>query len=307
MHALSPASITLQPLQGTRILSLALNLPGPAALMRCRQMGAQCAKLEPIAAQSHLSADPMQAYSPPAYAQLHQGIALLQANLKTPQGQALLHEQLAQTDVLLTSFRPSALLKLGLDWCVLHAQHPRLCMVRIFGSTDPKDADHAGHDLTYQAEAGLLDNGHMPASLFADMTGAVMASEAIMQTLLARAHSGTGHCVDVGLAQAAHWTALPRQWQMTTPQGDVGGAHAGYGLYRCADGWVALAALEPHFAQRLCLAIGLPSSDGNIEHMREPATHHAFKHFFLHHTCSELAAMAGQSGIPLHLTPAKHK
>lgn len=306
MHAPS-ASTTLQPLQGTRILSLALNLPGPAALMRCHQMGAQCFKLEPVAAQGQLSADPMQAYSLPAYTQLHQGIELLQANLKTPEGQALLHEQLNQADVLLTSFRPNALHKLGLDWSELQAQYPRLCMVRIFGSTDPQEAGHAGHDLTYQAEAGLLDSGHMPASLFADMTGAVMASEAIMQTLLARAHSGSGHCVDIGLAQAAHWTALPRQWQMTTPQGDVGGAHAGYGMYRCADGWVALAALEPHFAQRLCVVAGLPSADGSIEHMREHATHQAFKRFFARHTCNELAAMAGQSGIPLHLTPVKHK
>lgn len=306
MYAQS-ASTALQPLQGTRILSLALNLPGPAALMRCQQMGAQCFKLEPIAAPNHLSADPMQAYSPPAYAQLHQGIALLQANLKTSEGQALLHQQLAQTDVLLTSFRPNALNKLGLGWSELQAQYPHLCMVRIFGSTNPTEADHAGHDLTYQAEAGLLDSGHMPASLFADMTGAVMASEAIMQTLLARARSSSGHCVDIGLAQAAQWTALPRQWQMTTSQGDVGGAHAGYGMYRCTDGWVALAALEPHFAQRLCVVVGLPSVDGSIEHMRKHATHQAFKSFFARHTCNELAAMAGQSGIPLHLTPVKHK
>jgi len=307
MHTLSSSSPAFQPLQGFRILSLALNLPGPAALMRCHAMGAQCSKLEPIAPDGSLTADPMHAYSLEAYEQLHQGIELLQANLKTDAGQRLLHKQLAKTDVLLTSFRPSALDKLGLSWESLQSQHPRLCMVRIFGSTEALAVDHAGHDLTYQAQAGLVDSGHLPASLFADMTGAVMASEAVLQTLLARAHSDAGHCMDIGLAQAAEWLALPRQWQMTTPDGDVGGAHAGYGMYRCKNGWVALAALEPHFAQRLCNTVGLPDTDGSTQSMRNPSVHLAVQNFLLRHTCEELAAMAKQSDIPLHLAPAKHK
>jgi len=75
--------------------------------------------------------------------------------------------------------------------------------------------------------------------------------------------SGHGHCLDVGLAQAAQWLALPRHWGMTTPGGDVGGAHAGYRMYPCADGWVALAALEPHFAQRIAQVAGLVQRDGS--------------------------------------------
>lgn len=297
----------LQPLQGIRVLSLALNLPGPAALLRCQQMGAHCSKLEPTAPSGHASADPMQAYSAAAYTQLHDGIHVLQANLKTEQGQGVLHQQLAQTDVLLTSFRPSALNKLGLGWEQLQAQHPLLNMVRVFGSTTPGEADHAGHDLTYQAEAGLVDSGHLPASLFADMAGAVMASEAVLQTLLARAQSGYGHCVDIGLAQAAQWLALPRHWQMTTPQGDVGGAHAGYRMYRCADGWVAVAALEPHFAQRLCQAAGAGDGSGSIAAMRTPDVHAAIASFMQGQTCSQISLMASQSDIPLHLIPAEYK
>lgn len=295
----SPA--TCLPLQGVRVLSLALNLPGPGALLRCHQMGAQCTKLEPLAAADQASADPMLHYSPQAYAQLHAGIELLQANLKSPEGQALLHARLAQTDVLLTSFRPSALSKLGLDWGHLQTLHPRLNMVRIFGSTAPGEADHAGHDLTYQAEAGLVDHGHLPASLFADMNGAVMASEAVLQTLLARAQTGQGHCVDIGLAQAAQWLAWPRTWRMTTPDGDVGGAHAGYRMYRCQNAWVALAALEPHFAQRICEAAGLHDISGSVREMRDPAVHAAIEAFMLCHTSAQIAALAAQQDIPLHL------
>lgn len=305
-----PSSIVaspLEPLRGVRIVSLALNLPGPAALLRCQQMGAQCTKLEPLAAEGHTSADPMHAYSPAAYAQLHDGVVRLQANLKTPSGQALLQAQLAQTDVLITSFRPAALSKLSLDWTGLQAQHPQLNIVRILGSSAPHEADDAGHDLTYQAQAGLTDSGHMPASLFADMAGAIMASEAVLQTLLARAHSGHGHCMDVGLAQAAQWLALPRQWQMSTPEGDVGGAHAGYRMYRCADGWIALAALEPHFAQRLCHAVGIDGDHSSLHSLRAAPVHRAMEAFFQHRSCAQITAMATQSDIPLQATPDNNK
>ncbi|HWT18886.1 MAG TPA: CoA transferase, partial [Variovorax sp.] len=92
-----------QPLAGVRVLSLALNLPGPAALLRCRMMGAACVKLEPPAG------DPMAHYNKLAYAALHEGIAVRTADLKAEAGRQQLHAELAQTDVLLTSFRPSAL------------------------------------------------------------------------------------------------------------------------------------------------------------------------------------------------------
>jgi len=93
----------LQPLAQTRILSLALNLPGPAALLRCRAMGAECTKLEPPAPAGQASADPMAVYCAPAYAQMHEGVRVLQAHLKTPEGQAALHAELERSDVLITS------------------------------------------------------------------------------------------------------------------------------------------------------------------------------------------------------------
>ena len=74
----------LKPLKGIRVLSLALNLPGPAALMRCRELGAQCVKLEPPApkdAPAHATGDLMSQYSPAAYAALHSGIRIRAADL----------------------------------------------------------------------------------------------------------------------------------------------------------------------------------------------------------------------------------
>lgn len=287
-----------QPLRNTRILSLALNLPGPAALMRCAHLGAECTKLEPPPAPGQPSADPMGIYSPAAYATLHAGVRVVHAHLKTPQGQAALHEELARTDVLITSFRPSALGKLGLGWEELQAHYPRLSLVRIVGAA-AELAEEPGHDLTYLADAGLVTGTEMPPTLYADMGGALMASEAVLQALLERAHTGSGVCIEVALADAAAWLAQPRDWGLTTPDGDVGGHHAGYRIYPCADGRVAVAALEPHFAARLCAAAGLPAM-GDADVLRAAATHQAVARFLLSQTRAQLDTLAAAQDIPLH-------
>ena len=118
---------TNKPLRGMRIASLALNLPGPAALRRLADLGARCTKVNPPAG------DPMQHYTPTGYAELHAGVKALTLDLKAPEGQAALHRLLARTDILLTSFRPSALAKLGLDWKALHKRYPTLSLVQVVG------------------------------------------------------------------------------------------------------------------------------------------------------------------------------
>lgn len=285
----------LQPLQGTRILSLALNLPGPAALLRCHAMGAHCAKVEPLPSPGQSSGDPMGMYCARAYEHLHTGIQVLHANLKTAEGQALLAQELAHTDVLLTSFRPSALDKLGLAWETLQARYPRLCLVRIVGSPGSA-AEEPGHDLTYLAQAGLVTGTQTPPTLFADMGGALMASEAILQVVLQRAQNHRGSSLDVALSEAAHWLALPRHWGLTTPTGDVGGAHAFYHVWPCADGRVAFAALEPHFAARVLELLGLPPATDP----RRPTVHQAMAAWVAQQTRAALDALAQERDIPLY-------
>ena len=207
---------TFKPLRGTRVVSLALNLPGPAALMRLAQMGARCTKINPP------SGDPMQHYSPAGSGQLHQGLKETTLDLKDAQGQARLHKLLSNTDILLTSFRPSALAKLGLSWKTVHKQYPRLSLIEVVGAPGPL-AEIPGHDLTYQAEVDLVPGMDLPASLFADMGGALMASEAALQAMLVQKTTGKGSHHEVALSTAAAWLALPRQWGMTTPKGAVGG------------------------------------------------------------------------------------
>jgi alpha-methylacyl-CoA racemase len=286
-------------LSGSRIVSLALNLPGPAALMRCRRMGATCVKLEPPAG------DPMGKYNPKAYAQLHEGVTVLEADLKAEAGQQALHAQLAKAHVLLTSFRPSALEKLDLGWTQLHSRYPALSQVAIVGAPGPR-AEEPGHDLTYLADNGLVPGMELPPTLYADMGGSLMASEAVLQAALQQSerYAGTGEphprgaYLEVALSDAAGYLALPRQWGLTQPSGAVGGAHAGYRVYPCRDGRVAVAALEPHFAAALCAAAGAPA--GDLRAMFDPTTHRAIAAFLLTQTRQALDQLGKQKDIPLH-------
>jgi len=239
----------------------------------------------------------MQHYTPHGYAQLHAGVKEVTLDLKNSQGQAALHKLLAQTDILLTSFRPSALGKLGLDWKALHKRYPALSLVQVVGAPGAL-AEIPGHDLTYQAEVGLVPGMELPASLFADMGGALMASEAALQATLVQKTTGKGTLHEVALSTAAAWLALPRQWQMTTPKGAVGGAHAGYRIYPCKNGRVAMAALEGHFAQRLCEAAGVKITNP-AKDLFKPGVHQAIAAFVAGKTRQELDALAEAKDIPL--------
>jgi alpha-methylacyl-CoA racemase len=300
MNATARPLPALKPLRGVRVLSLALNLPGPAALLRLKAMGATCTKAEPPGpkgAPIGTSGDPMGQYNASAYATLHEGIKVITLDLKSDQGQAALHKALARTDVLLTSFRPSALNKLQLGWTRLRKRHPALSVVAIVGAPGVR-AEEPGHDLTYLADAGLVTGLDLPPTLFADMGGALMASEAVLKVVINQKAGGRGSFQEVALSEAATWLALPRTWGLTQPSGAVGGAHAGYRVYPCKDGRVAVAALEPHFAAALCAAAGVAVSSSRT--LFESETHAAIAAFLSGQTRRQLDRLALDRDIPLH-------
>jgi alpha-methylacyl-CoA racemase len=291
-RAIKPLRMTRSTtLRGTRILSLALNLPGPAALMRLKALGASCTKIESPAG------DPMQLYSQEAYAQMHTGVKIIQADLKTERGMDKLRKLLATTDVLLTSFRPSALNRLGLGWKALHKAHPHLNLVSIVGDTAAPEVP--GHDLTYMAEHGLISGLELPPTLFADMSGSLLAVEAVLAAVIQQKSTGRSSLQTIGLSQAAQYLALPRHWGLTTPDGLIGGAHAFYQVMPCKDGRVAMAALEPHFAGKLALLVGHQTSHtetASYEFLRISTAV-----FIKHHTCEELLKIAQIHDLPLHV------
>jgi alpha-methylacyl-CoA racemase len=137
------------PLWGVRVLTLAVNLPGPAAASRLWAMGAFVIKVEPP------GGDPLARMCPGYYEDLSAGQEVVRLDLKDQQDRASLDDRLRATDLLLTASRPAALGRLGLSWSELHAGFPRLCQVAIVGHPPPED-DAPGHDLTYQARFGTL-------------------------------------------------------------------------------------------------------------------------------------------------------
>jgi crotonobetainyl-CoA:carnitine CoA-transferase CaiB-like acyl-CoA transferase len=171
--------------------------------------------------------------------------------------------------------------------------------VAIQGSADPARANEAGHDLTYQAENGLLAPGHLPRTLVADMAGAQEVLNAIVLAALARQKGQAPRRLVVGLADAARRMAEPWRWGLTQPSGLLGGAHAGYQVLRAKNGWVALAALEPHFAQRLSELAGL----GDQPRWLSTATREAVASWVLRHSTEELDALAAQHDLPLVVCP----
>jgi alpha-methylacyl-CoA racemase len=241
-------------LEDVRVVSIALNLPGPAACARLRSMGAVVVKVEPPAG------DPLERYVPRWYRELHEGIEVLRLDLKASADVERLQARLGDTDLLVTAQRPSALERLGLATDALRRSHPRLCVLRILGHRPPHE-EQAGHDLTYLATQGLVSPGTMPPTLFADMAGAERSVSTALALLHSQRRTGAGMHADVALEDSAEWLAQPRKHGLTGPGAMLGGDLAGYNLYEARDGWVALAALEPHFAQRVAQAIGAAALD----------------------------------------------
>jgi len=167
-------------------------------------------------------------------------------------------------DVLVTSMRHAALARLGLDRHSIQASFPRLAHLAIVGHSAP-DADLAGHDLTYQAAAGLLRPPALPISLLADLAGGERAFSGILELLLVRERAGTPGFREVSLADSARDLALPRALELTSPEGPLGGGDPFYRLYETAAGWVAVAALEPHFRNRLLVELECDASASSIE------------------------------------------
>ena len=232
------------PLGGVRVLTLAVNLPGPVAASRLCDMGAAVVKVEPP------GGDPLARMCPGYYAELSAGQEVVTLDLKDRKDRASLDQWLENTDLLLTASRPAALGRLALSWPELRARFPRLCQVGIVGHPPP-DEDAPGHDLTYQARFGTLSPPGMPPVLVADLAGAERAVSAALSLLFARERGWGARYEQVALSEAARSFAGPLRWGLTSAGGVLGGGFPGYGLYRAREGYVSLAALEKHFWERV--------------------------------------------------------
>jgi alpha-methylacyl-CoA racemase len=252
--------MTASPLHGVRALCIAIYVPALVAAQRLRGFGASVTVVEPP------TGDPLAHMCRPWYEALHAGQTTTALDLKTAAGRDRLTELLATADLLITALRPAALDRLGLGWSALHDEHPRLCHVAIVGYPAPRD-NEPGHDLTYQAQAGLLQPPGLPRSLIADLSGAERAAQAALALLVGRERGAGAARADVALSDGVDAFADPLRFGITAPGEVLGGGLPGYGLYAAVDGWVALAALEPHFWTRLLDALGVAAAHGTPEQL----------------------------------------
>lgn len=267
-------------LDAIAVVTTALNLPGPVACARLHGMGATVEKIEPP------DGDPLELYARRWYAGLHAGTTRHRLDLKTEDGRRALHALLDRADVLVTAQRPAALARIGLGPEAI-AAHPRLCHVAIVGHAPPHES-LAGHDLTYMAANGLVRPPRMPPTLFADMAGGERAAAEALALVIARERTGRGGSSTVALADVARDLARPLREGLTSPNGLLGGGLAGYNLYAAAEGWIAVAALEPRFFQRLSEALSLA-----------PATHERLVAKFAQRTADEWERWAREHDLPL--------
>jgi crotonobetainyl-CoA:carnitine CoA-transferase CaiB-like acyl-CoA transferase len=275
------------PLQGVRVLDLSRLLPGGFCSLLLADFGAEVLKVEDTGMGDYIR------WSPPFYEGAHPTAASalflslnrnkrsIRIDLKSEGGRQALLRLVRDYDVVLESFRPGVLDRLGVGYERMREENPGIvyCAISGYGQNGPK-RDASGHDTNYLGLIGLLgltgEHGGEPvqaAGQIADLGGgALMAAFGIMAALRERdggragsgsPGSGEGQLVDVSMADGAlSWLAMVAAAyfaeDMVPRRGDLplAGSVICYRPYECADGWVSLGALEPKFWQAWCRGVG---------------------------------------------------
>ncbi len=232
-------------LHDIKIVSLAVNLPGPLFVSRLAAFGAKVTKVEPP------QGDPLGIHFPKYYKELLGKQQVRTLDLKETKARDELFRLLMDADIFVTASRRNSLEKLGLGWEELHEKFPRLIHIS-FTSFSGKRADEPAHDLNFQAEQGFVQPPNLPQTCWADIAGAQEAVIRAFAALSQRKQSGEGSLEEVALGDALQIFSGPIRHKLAGGKSTLlGGAVPEYNLYEASDGWVAVAALEPHLKNRL--------------------------------------------------------
>lgn len=259
-------------LDGVRVLDLSRHLPGPLATQFLADMGAEVTKIESPAGDELRHIGPEGRTGRSAYYDaVNAGKRVSRLDLRDDGDRAVFLDLVAESDVLVESFRPGTMARLGLDRETLTARSPGLitCALNGFGAKGPL-AKLAAHDANYLALRGVLAcNADSNGPRFydpplADCSAALTAVSAILGALFKRSRSGEGCEIDVALADAVmplmtfHLGALSVTEEAPRAEGEVlNGGAAYYRVYETADArHVALCAIEPKFWRNFCETAG---------------------------------------------------
>jgi len=262
------------PLKGVRVLDLSRLIPGPFCTLILSDLGASVDKLEDPHVGDYMRVfPPMKRGLSGRFNALNRDKRSLCLDLKKPEGRDALLKLARAYDVVVESFRPGVLDKLGVGFAALSRENPRLILLSISGyGQDGPFRDKAGHDLNYIATAGVLGLAGppdrpppTPPIQLADIAGgALFGAVGILAALYEREKSGRGQQVDVSMCEGALAFMIPDLGNYdasgTPPRrgGELlNGGGAMYGVYRTKDGrFLSVGALEPKFWTAFNQAIG---------------------------------------------------
>ena len=261
-------------LTGVRVLDVSQYLPGPYSTQLLADMGAEVVKIEPP------KGDPMRLFDGDTddeapgitYRMINAGKTVLRLDLKAAEDQVRFQALVREADILIESFRPGVMARLGFGPEPLRALNPSLVHVALTGwGYDGPYSQRAGHDLNYMAIAGGLTATGMPeqpAIPFppaSDMASGMMAALAALGGLWRAQASGQGMFLDVSIMETAlAWqgfglNAMADGKPVRRGQSLLSGGAACYQLYRTADDrWLSVGALEEKFWAAFCSALGQP-------------------------------------------------
>ncbi|MGB8812071.1 MAG: CaiB/BaiF CoA-transferase family protein [Paracoccaceae bacterium] len=266
------------PLAGIRVIELARILAGPWAGQTLADLGADVIKVEAP------EGDDTRRWGPPFvdregdrsaayFYATNRGKRSVIVDFRTPEGQEIVHQLVADADVVIENFKVGGLAKYGLDYAALQKVNPKLiyCSITGFGQTGPY-AHRPGYDFIIQGMAGLMSVTGEPDGqpqkvgvAVTDIFTGVYAATAILAALHQRGTTGTGQHIDMALMDvAASIMANQAMNYMVsgTPPGKMGNAHpnlAPYAVFDCADGWIIIATGNDAQYQRLCALLDLPN------------------------------------------------
>ncbi|MDP9068941.1 MAG: CoA transferase [Actinomycetota bacterium] len=263
------------PLSGLRVLDLTRLLPGGYATLLLADMGADVLKVEEPGKGDYIRwTPPLVGEFSAAHIALNRNKRSMTLNLKSEAGRELFLELADAHDVVVESFRPGVLERLGVGWSTLAARNPRVvyCAISGYGQDGPR-AQEAGHDANYIGYAGLAaitgEEGRrpvLPGVQIGDLAGGGMgAVVAILAALNQRERTGRGEFCDISMMDGAmSWLTIHAASFVATgaeperEQMHLSGAYPCYRVYPARDGYLTVGALEPQFWAALCDAIERP-------------------------------------------------
>lgn len=257
-------------LSGVTVLGLASVGPAARASRWLADYGATVVKVGPVPSAGGVQVvPPFHAYG------ANRGMKRLLVDLKTSDGVEVFLRLARQSDVVIESFRPGVVQRLGIDYETVRTRHAGVvyCSTSGYGRSGPY-SQWAGHDLDYLALGGFLDcsgrdqdgGPSLPGTTVADTAaGGMHAVVAILAALLHRGRTGEGAYLDVSVAEGV-LSLMSLQIDAYLATGDAArpgrgvlhGQYACYAMYRAKDGgWLSVAAIEPKFWANLCRELGL--------------------------------------------------